>query len=125
MSRKYTTLLLAILAILFLGFTPQTTTVDASWKTVCEQNASEYPNVTFHVHNTGLTNPFTACRVQVFIGPLATDWEDVTINWTACNSLAAGASSTWSITGSSYSKFRMQVQSTIGTTCYCRPYATR
>lgn len=119
-------LILLGLVVFLLGFTPQTTSVSSGWITICDANTSNYSNVTFHVHNTGSTNPLTACRVQAFVGPdVATDWKDVTTTWAECNALAAGGNTYWSVSGSSFSKLRVQAQSTLGTTTYCRPFGTK
>ena len=112
-------------AVLLLGFTPQNTTVSSGWITICDANVSNYSNLTFHVKNTGVTNPLTACRVQAFVGPPSADWKDVTTTWAECNSLATSAYTYWSVSGSSFSKLRVQAQSTLGTTTYCRPFGTK
>ena len=115
---------LAALAI-FCAFAPSTTpTITASWITICEASTERFPNITFAVSNTG-ANPFTACRVQAWAGPTATDWKDISTTWAECTTLAASASSLWSIAGNSYLRLRVQVQSTAGTSAYCKPSGDR
>ena len=110
-------------ALIGFAFSPQTTpTITAAWTTICiEDQIGKESQIQFKVHNTG-ANPFTDCRVQSWVGPDSDDWVDISINWTACISLAADAMTTWEITGSSHEKLRVQVQSTLGTSAYCRPY---
>ncbi len=116
---------LAILAFVLVAFTPvTTTTVGAAWITLCEERVSQYQNVQFKVHNTGATNPFTDCQVQTWIGPADTDWLTLAPTWTTCQSLVAGAFTTWEIMGSSHEKLRVQAKSAVGTSAYCRPYGT-
>jgi len=116
-------LLLCIIPFFIIAWTPTTTTVTSAWTTVCSERVTGASTVTFKVHNTGATNPFTACQVQTWIGPGDDDWALVTVTWsTTCSSLAAAGKTWFSLSGQSHEKLRVQVQSTVGTTAYCRPY---
>jgi hypothetical protein len=116
-------LLLFIIPIFIIAWTPATSTVTTAWTTLCEERVTGSTTVTFKVSNTGPTNPFTDCRVQTWMGPAAADWADVTVTWsTTCSTLAA-AGNTWaSLAEQSHEKLRVQAKSTSGTTAYCRPY---
>ncbi len=114
-------LFLAII-VFTMGFQPVTTdSVTSAWTTLCNVGSDRIDNLTFHVKNTGSTNPFTDCKVQVFTGPLSTDWEDLDLAWTKCLTLAAGAKTTWAISGNSYLRLRVQAKSASGTSAYCKP----
>jgi len=114
---------LALVAFMCVAFTPVTTaSVTAAWTTLCEEDlAGSKPRMQFKVHNTG-ANPFTDCQVQSWVGPAATDWVTISSTWAACQSLAAGAMTTWEIDGSSHERLRVQAKSAAGTSAYCRPY---
>lgn len=115
---------LAILALSLLAFTPTTTpVVGAAWTTLCDvPTTGSNSNVQFKVHNTGTTNPFTDCKVDTWVGPdILTDWKTISINWTECISLAAGAMTVWEIAGNSHERIRVQAKSALGTSAYCRP----
>jgi hypothetical protein len=112
--------LILLAALVAFGFAPTTTTVTAAWTTICEETVGQYKNMQFKVHNTG-ANPFTDCVVQRWVGPLTTDWVALT-SWTACQTLAAGATTVLDIMGNSDEKLRVQAKSAVGTTSYCRPY---
>lgn len=115
-------LTLLILAFLIIAWTPTTSTVTSAWTNICEERVTTTTTVTFKVHNTG-AQPFTACKVQTWIGPGDADWADVTVSWsTACASLAASGMTWFSLSGQSHEKLRVLAQSTAGTTAYCRAY---
>lgn len=115
-------LLLVLISLFIIAWTPTTSTVTAAWTTICQERVTKTTTVTFKVHNTG-AQPFTACKVQTWVGPAETDWADVTVSWsTACTSLAANGMTWFSLEGQSHEKLRVQAQSTAGTTAYCRPY---
>ena len=120
-------LLMIVVAILILAWTPTTTTgLDGTWKTICEEDVKGYSTVTFKVHNTGSTNPFTACQVQTWTGPATTDWSVITVSWsTACATLAKNTATWFTLDGQAHEKIRVQAQSTLGTDAYCRPYGNR
>ena len=122
--RRFIITLLLIVSVMCMAFTPTiTTSVTAAWTTICsEANIGRNARMQFKVHNTGTTNPFTDCQVQSWVGPAATDWVTISIGWTACQSLATGAMTTWEIDGSSHEKLRVQAKSAAGTSAYCRPY---
>lgn len=116
-------LLIVLWAGLALAVEPtKTATVGASWTTVCEDAFGRYGNVSLVLHNTG-SQALTACQVQVYVGPDADDWATHPTGWTACASLGAGAKTTWSVSGNSFQKIRVQAQSTSGTTTLCRQNA--
>lgn len=112
--------ILASIAVLAASWEPKTTTVSASFVTVCQEDVGPFPNVSFKIHNTG-ANPLTDCKIETWVGPLATDWTTY-IAWTSCASLAAGSSTILEVAGNSQEKLRVQAKSTVGTTVYCRPY---
>lgn len=116
--------LVLFLAFVLFGFGAQTTTVTSAWTTVCDSNISGYTNVIFQVHNTG-SNPFTDCRVLSWVGPAVGDWDVISIDWAACKALVAGEMSYWEISSTARNKLRVQVQSTVGTTCYCKTSGTK
>lgn len=120
-------LLMIAVAILILAWTPVTTSsIGTDWVTICEEDVKGYSTVTFKVHNTGATNPFTDCHVQTWVGPAATDWTDVSVTWsTACASLAKGVMTWTTLDGEAHEKIRVQAKSTLGTSAYCRPYGNR
>jgi len=70
--------LLLLLIPLLVAFTPTNTTLYPYWTTVCELDARQtrtqaaYTNVGFTVKNTG-SAAFSACRVQAYSGPRASD----------------------------------------------------
>lgn len=122
-SIGFLVIILSICAFLFgATHTPTgtiTTGLDGTWQTICELgHASRYPNIVFHVSNTG-ANPFTDCKVQTYKGPGAGDYTDYAAAWTACQSLVAAGSTEWEIAGAAKRKLRVQVKSTLGTDAYC------
>jgi hypothetical protein len=50
----------------------------------------------------------------------ADSWTTISSTWSDCASLAAGASTAWAVSGSSYVRLRVQAQSTSGTSAHCR-----
>jgi hypothetical protein len=111
-------LILVVLAIFLVAFTPQTTTVTAAWTTICEATTEGYPAFSIKVKNTG-SNPLTACQIEVFVGPTVNDWH--VIAWADCASLTAGSTARWaSDVGYAEVKTRVRAQSTAGTTTHCR-----
>jgi len=121
--KRFVLVFIVIAAILCMAFSPTVTpSVTAAWTTICsETNIGKNARMQFKVHNTG-SNPFTDCQVQSWVGPDAGDWMVVSIGWTTCQSLAAGAMTTWEINGSSHERLRVQAKSAAGTSSYCRPY---
>lgn len=116
-------LFLALIAFMCVAFTPTpTASVTAAWTTICsESSIGRYARFQFKVHNTG-ANPFTDCQVQSWVGPADGDWVVISVGWAACQSLAAGAMTTWEIDGSSHERLRVQAKAAAGTSSYCRPY---
>ena len=115
---------IVFLATLFLqGASPyvETAAVTSAWTTICELSTHQMTNVSFGVHNTGATNPFTDCVVESWVGPdVAADWAVISSSWADCKSLAAGATTSWDISGIAYTRMRVRVKSTVGTSAYCR-----
>ncbi len=117
---------LFFLATLFLrGANPyvETAAVTSAWTTICEMPTWNYSSIHFGIKNTGLTNPFTDCQVETWVGPNADDWVVISSSWTACKSLAPGVLTDWFSSGITYpTKMRVQVKSALGTSAYCRQY---
>jgi len=59
--------------ILAAAWIPRTDTVTEAWTTICENDVTKVKNVTFRIKNTGVTNPFTDCRVQTWVGSATDD----------------------------------------------------
>lgn len=113
-------LILVALAFCLVAFAPQTTDpVGATWTTICDVKTNGLSELSFKVKNTG-ANPFTDCVVEAYVGPTDTDWYAISTTWTECKSLAAGSMTRWAVAGLSEVKVRVRVQSTAGTTAYCR-----
>ena len=114
--RRFIITLIIIASTLCMAFTPTaTTSVTAAWTTICDESGvGRNARMQFKVHNTG-ANPFTDCQVQSWVGPATTNWVTISIGWTACQTLAASAMTTWEIDGSSHERLRVQAKSAIGT----------
>ncbi len=65
-----------------------------------------YNNITFTVRNTG-TAVLTNCTVSQSAD--GTNFDVISSSWSACKELAAGAQTSWSISGNSYKYLRIQV----------------
>ncbi|MFA5132644.1 MAG: CARDB domain-containing protein [Candidatus Paceibacterota bacterium] len=84
-----------------------TVAVAGTATTACvAQKVLIYQNMTFTVRNTG-ANVLTACTVEQSADGIT--YSTVSDSWTDCSELAAGAQTTWSISGHSFKYIRVRV----------------
>ncbi len=122
MKKLIFVILVVMSATFVLAYSPTTTVVTAAWTKICDTGRlGQTTNVQFKVHNIG-ANPLTDCRVRSWVGPDATDYDDIDTGWFACISLAADGVTTWEIAGNSHEILIVEVKSAVGTSTYCRPY---
>lgn len=106
-------------------FTGTAATVTSSWTQLCvTSEASQYTNIQFRVKNTGI-NALTDCKIETWLGPTFDVWVTYDATWTDCQTLAAGTTAIWEISGSAHERLRVMAKSASGTTTYCKPQGTR
>lgn len=113
--------IIVLFVTVLAAFAPKTTTVTATYVTICEADVRLKANAGFKVHNTGSTK-LSGCVIETWVGPGENDWTTLS-SWVTCAALAAGAKTTWELAGNANEFLRVQAKTASGTTTtYCRPY---